>query len=199
MKNYFFIKKMYSDSDSGFETDIIEEDSDNEDSFSIYDFSEDPDYIDQYGLQGDVESKEYKQLPEKYIRKHKYDDDLNWEDISVYQRMSAELIEDVTEFLDWYEISRFKGELSEEFIDYHREDVDWDAIFFYQDLSVNFMINYADRLSENGWYWISRRSYLPSKFKKVFVNKLDWDYIIDMYGTPSASENEDEDEDEDKS
>jgi hypothetical protein len=87
-----------------------------------------------------------KVLSEEFMEKNS--DNLDWFDISRYQKLSEEFIERHSDKLNWFDISICQ-KLSEEFIEKYSDKVDWDWISTYQKLSKEFMEKFSDKFSTN--------------------------------------------------
>jgi len=100
----------------------------------------------------------------------KYDTYWDWTQISK-ARLSEELIEEYSYFVDWTEVS-MHSKLSEDFIELHRNDVNWDKISEWQKgLSEKFIRSFSDRVN---WKEISKNQTLSEKFMIEFKDKIDW-------------------------
>ena len=75
--------------------------------------------------------------------------------------------------VDWYDISTFQ-KLSEDFIREFKDKVYWIDISFYQKLSESFMREFQDKIY---WKYISYSQTLSEDFIREFKNKVDWENI----------------------
>ncbi len=72
-------------------------------------------------------------LPEKYLEEiiEKKPELVNWENLSIYKKLSEQFIEKYANKVDWKNISRYQ-KLSESFIEKYDDDVNWYNIMAYQ-------------------------------------------------------------------
>jgi hypothetical protein len=117
------------------------------------------------GLIRNIE-KEYV-LSESFIEK--YQDKLNWDDISQYQQLSESFIEKYKNKVNWFRISEYQR-LSEPFIEKWQNILNWDYISMYQNLSEPFIEKYKDKVD---WDIISKYQKLSQEFIKKYKDKLD--------------------------
>jgi hypothetical protein len=73
--------------------------------------------------------------------------------------------------VDWYNISKYQ-KLSEDFIREFQDEVDWDNISSYQKLSEDFIREFQNKVD---WYWISLNQKLSEDFIKEFNLNIDED------------------------
>ncbi|QXN67809.1 hypothetical protein FPHOBKDP_00055 [Listeria phage LPJP1] len=94
------------------------------------------------------QSSRYQKLSEEF------QDNVDWENISIYQRLSEDSIREFQDKVDWDYISMYQ-KLSEDFIHEFQDNVNWDIISRYQILSEDFIkeFNYID----NTYYIVSKK------------------------------------------
>ena len=63
--------------------------------------------------------------------------EINWNHISSYPKLSKDFIEKHKDRVDWNRIS-YHQKLSEDFIEKHKDRVNWNNISYYQKLSESF-------------------------------------------------------------
>ena len=80
------------------------------------------------------------------ISKQKFSDKVDWENISLFQKLSEDFIRKFSDKVHWRNISRCQ-ELSEDFIREFGDKVDWDNIFMYQNLSDDFIREFYDKIN----------------------------------------------------
>ena len=66
-------------------------------------------------------------------------------------------------------------ELSEEFIERHRDEVDWNAVSEHQELSEKFIEKFKDRVN---WEAISIYQRLSEEFIERHADRVDWFHIL---------------------
>ena len=110
-------------------------------------------------------------LPESFIEKHT--DEINWENISRYQKLSENFIEKYAGEVDWWIVS-CRQKLSENFIEKHVDDVDWMEICICQKLSEGFMEKHTDEVD---WESVSTYQQLSETFIEKHSNEIDWENI----------------------
>ena len=110
-------------------------------------------------------------LPESFIEKHT--DEINWENISRYQKLSKTFIEKHTDEVDWWIVS-YCQKLSENFIEKHTDEVDWESVSTYQQLSETFIEKHSDEVD---WESVSLYQKLSEKFIEKHIHKVDWEGI----------------------
>ena len=110
-------------------------------------------------------------LSEEFIEK--YQDKVNWDNISQFQSLSEEFMEKHFDKLNSKLISEYQV-LSESFIERHKNDLDWSNISFSQILSEPF-IEKNDYLVN--FYYISKFQVLSESFIERYSFKLDWLYV----------------------
>ncbi len=115
----------------------------------------------------------YQKLSEDFIERHK--NNFNWHYISIYQKLSEVFIEKHSDKVNWHYISRYQ-KLSEDFIERHADKVNWNYISIYQKLSEDFIERHADKVH---WHYISEYQKLSEDFIEKHKDKVDW-YCISM-------------------
>ena len=102
-----------------------------------------------------------------------FQDKVDWNYISMYQKLSEQFIEQFKEKVDWIYISKHQ-KLSEQFIEQFQDKVDWIYISMYQKLSEQFIEQFQDKVD---WNYISQYQKLSEQFIEQFKEKVDWNYI----------------------
>ena len=110
-------------------------------------------------------------LPEEFIEK--YADDVDWESISMYQKLSETFIEKHTDEVDWENISIYQ-KLSEKFIEKYADEVDWQGVSYRQKLSENFIGKHIDDVD---WIGICKYQKLSEGFIEKYAGEVVWHYI----------------------
>ena len=129
-------------------------------------------FIEKYADDVDWENISiYQKLSETFIEKHS--DEIDWEYISTYQKLSEKFIEKHSDEVDWQGVS-YRQKLSENFIGKHIDDVDWLGIYKYQKLSEGFIEKYAGKVI---WHYASMYQKLSENFIRKYKNKLNL-YVI---------------------
>ncbi len=113
----------------------------------------------------------YQKLSEDFIREFK--DKIVWYWISKNQKLSEDFIREFQNKINWYRISDHQ-KLSEDFIREFQNYVDWGNISTYQKLSENFICEFKNKVD---WGWISIHQKLSENFIHKFKNKVNWYYI----------------------
>jgi len=113
----------------------------------------------------------YQKLSENFIREFK--DKVDWYRISQYQKLSENFIKEFEDKVNWYKISIYQ-KLSENFIREFKDKVDWNYISMCQKLSTNFIKEFKDKVN---WNRISTSQKLSINFIKEFKDKVNWDNI----------------------
>ena len=117
----------------------------------------------------------YQKLSENFIRE--IQDRVVWRCISIYQKLSEDFMREFQDRVDWYFISIYQ-KLSEDFMREFQDRVDWYFISIYQKLSENFIREIQDRVV---WRCISKNQILSESFIREFnleVNKTtNWNYV----------------------
>ena len=114
-------------------------------------------------------------------------DDVNWSNISKYQKLSEDFIREFAHRVDWCYISSCQ-KLSENFIREYQDEVYWSNISRYQQLSEDFIREFKNEVD---WYFICMYQELTDEFKKEFKNEVDW-YSTSEYQDKKIFENTDE-------
>lgn len=78
----------------------------------------------------------------------KYPDEIDWNFISEYPRLSEKFIEKFQEEVNWELICMYQ-KLSQKFIEKHHDNVEWDIIGGTQKLSNKFILKHLDKLDIN--------------------------------------------------
>jgi len=111
---------------------------------------------------------------EKLIKKEKLDysvkefgDKVNWNNISVNQKLSLNFIREFKDKVIWRVIS-WKQQLSENFIREFQDKLDWYDISRYQILSFDFILKFKDKIN---WNYIEKYQ----KITKKDIEKLELD------------------------
>ena len=82
---------------------------------------------------------------EKFFDENMNNFKVDWGYISMFQKLSEELIEKYIDKVNWYRISQYQ-KLSESFIEKHYDKVNWDYILKYQKLSESFIEKHKNKL-----------------------------------------------------
>ena len=120
----------------------------------------------------------YLKLSESFIRE--FQDEVDWHWISVNQNLSEDFIREFQDKLPWNYISFYQN-LSEDFIREFQSEVYWGYISECQTLSESFIREFKDKVD---WYYISRNQKLSEDFIKEFQNEIHW-WEISTYQTLS--------------
>ena len=72
-------------------------------------------------------------------------DEYDWNNISIYQKLSEEFIREFQDRVNWLWISKYQ-KISEDFIKEFQEEVDWDNISKFQKLSESFIREFEYRV-----------------------------------------------------
>ena len=113
----------------------------------------------------------YQKLSEDFIREFK--DKVDWRYISMYQKLSEGFIGEYADRVSWYWVSMYQ-KLSEGFIREFKDRVNWGCISAYQHLSEDFIREFADMVD---WYWVSMYQNLSEDFIREFKDRVSWDCI----------------------
>ena len=81
---------------------------------------------------------------EKFFDENIDNFEVDWDYISVYQKLSEEFIEKYIDKVDWWYISKYQ-KLSEEFIEKYIDKLNWYCISKYQTLSEKFIEKHCDK------------------------------------------------------
>ena len=127
-----------------------------------------------------IDISSYQKLSEKFIEKHIHK--VDWAGISIYQKLSEQFVERHADKVDWKGVSTYQ-QLSETFIEKHTDEVDWDNISSYQKLSQKFIGKHADNVD---WLEICIYQKLSEGFIEKYADKVNW-ICISIY--QSLSEN----------
>ena len=110
---------------------------------------------------------------EKFFDENVDNFEVDWDDISYYQKLSEEFIEKYVDKIEWWYISRYQ-KLSESFIEKHIDKVDWVCISISQKLSEVFIEKHIDKIN---WRYISQCQTLSESFIEKHDDKVNWWYI----------------------
>lgn len=110
-------------------------------------------------------------LSEEFIEE--FADKLFWSYISTYQILSEPFIENFSDKVDWYRISCDQL-LSEEFIRIHKNDVNWCYISGRQLLSEPFIAEFSEKVD---WFFICSRQTLSEPFIREHKDEVRWNII----------------------
>ena len=105
------------------------------------------------------------------INLHNYKDNL-----SMVNSISKEFRDFIREFkdeVDWEYISEYQ-KLSGKFIREFQDEVDWCCVSYRQKLTENFIRKFKNKVS---WFWVSRFQKLTEDFIREFQNDVDWGNI----------------------
>jgi hypothetical protein len=110
------------------------------------------------------------QLSEKFIIK--YQEKLNWKNISEYQKLSKDFISKYYHrYLNFYYLSR-NVNLTEEIIEEFKNDLYWDQLSLYQNFSLDFLIKHKKTIKQRIEEFKSNKN-TPEKIKRDFLNFLE--------------------------
>ena len=100
-------------------------------------------------------------------------EEIDWLNISRYQKLSEDFIREFKDEVNWVCISE-NQKLSEDFIREFKDKVNWFWISKYQKLSKDFIREFKDKVN---WFWISKYQKLSEDFIREFQNEVDWGCI----------------------
>ena len=100
-------------------------------------------------------------------------ENVDWNYISAYQKLTEDFIREFKDYVDWYWISK-NQKLSENFICEFKNNVNWNFISKYQNLSEDLIREFKDKLD---WNNISKYQKLSEDFIREFKNNVSWYYI----------------------
>lgn len=103
----------------------------------------------------------------------RYNENLNWNLISIHQKLNDELINTYQNKINWLIISE-KQILSENIIRKFKDKVNWKSISQYQNLNYDFIREFSDKVF---WKKISRYQKLNEDFLNEFTNEVYWPNI----------------------
>ena len=127
-------------------------------------------------------------LSSDWLRKHK--DELNWTEVCRHQKLEESLMDQLSDYVSWFAISKWQLHLSDDFIRRHwwdlskrelfkthqlsqsllrefLDDIDLDYVVTNQELSIDFLREFGDRMN----WSITRRN---QHYFKYDFNE-DWD------------------------
>ena len=113
-------------------------------------------------------------LPEKFIEK--YADNVDWDNISIFQKLSENFINQYSNMVNWCFICKYQ-KLSESFIEKYADEVDWLYVSIHQQLSENFINKYSDMVD---WENISIYQKLSETFIEKYAGEVDW-WTVSIY------------------
>jgi len=121
--------------------------------------------------------KSVKQELNKILKEHNYKNinEIDWNCISHYQKLSEDFIREYKDKVNWVYISHYQ-QLSEDFIKEFKDKVEWRWISEFQQFSEDFIREFQDKIR---WCDISRYQELSFKFISEFRNKLDLDKLLE--------------------
>ena len=120
-----------------------------------------------------MEQKKLEYINSICNKKYQYINDVEWFDISKYQKLSEDFIRDFRNEVNWGYISQYQ-QLSEDFIREFSHRVNWRCISYIQKLSEEFIREFQDNID---WFSISKYQKLSEDFIREFADKVDWGYI----------------------
>jgi len=125
--------------------------------------------VNQYGIDK-VVFVAFKHCHEKVVLWicRNFTDQLDWWDISAYQKLSEDFIREFQDKVDWWAISRSQ-KLSETFIREFQDKMDWERISTFQKLSEEFIREFKDDVD---WWHIFHYQKLSKAFRKEFSDKI---------------------------
>ena len=95
---------------------------------------------------------------------------VNWEWISIHQKLSEEFIREFKNEVNWGYISAYQ-KLSENFIREFKNEIVWIWISISQNLSEGFIREFQDKVF---WWYISIYQKLSENFIREFQDKINW-------------------------
>jgi hypothetical protein len=103
-------------------------------------------------------------------------EEVDWDYISVYKKLTEDFIREFKNNVDWCFIS-INQTLSEKFIREFKDNVNWEYISRHQKLSEDFIREFSDKVY---WTYISKYQKLSEDFMEEFADKLNW-ILIPIY------------------
>ena len=103
-------------------------------------------------------------------------EEVDWDYISVYKKLTEDFIREFKNNVDWSFIS-INQTLSEDFIREFKYNINWEYISQYQKLSEDFIREFSDKVD---WTYISKYQKLSEDFMDKFADKLNW-ILIPIY------------------
>lgn len=103
-------------------------------------------------------------------------EEVDWDYISVYKKLTEDFIREFKNNVDWLFIS-INQTLSESFIREFKHNINWEYISRHQKLSEDFIREFSDKVD---WTYISKYQKLSEDFMDEFADKLNW-ILIPIY------------------
>ena len=110
----------------------------------------------------------YQKLSEDFIRE--FQNKVNWICISANQKLSENFIREFKDQVNWINVSDYQ-KLSEDFIREFKNKVNWSNVSYSQKLSESFIREFKDKLN---WYYISASQKLSESFIREIKDTVYW-------------------------
>jgi len=124
----------------------------------------------------------HQKLSENFIREFK--DKVYWGRISAYQKLSENFIREFKDKVDWVWISEYQ-KLSEDFIREFKNKVYWGNISKYQKLSEGFIREFKLKIGSDNWLYKDKGFKLEKIKETGLYEFLDSDHILAYKGIRS--------------
>lgn len=105
----------------------------------------------------------------------KYKDKLNMQNLWSHVQLSEDALDELSKNKYNIKDCAYLSKLSEEFIDRHKDELNWNYVSSFQKLSEEFIESHLDYVD---WGCISSYQKLSEEFIEKYANKIDWKFII---------------------
>ena len=122
-------------------------------------------------------------ISENFIRRHK--NELPWETICSYQKLTEPFMEEMSDFLSWPDVSA-RQKLSEPFIRKHINQLSLEDLCLCQVLPERLIEDFAYKLTPDCWSAISYHQTMSEDFMARHKKDIDWK-CVSMYGSLTMS------------
>lgn len=124
----------------------------------------------------DITTSSKKQDFINFLREHK--DEINWQYISHYCTFDDKILNEFKDYLDLKSLQIYKTKMPESFIRRWKEDFSMQNLLMNQNLSEDFLREYADQFKRLEWNLICRWQKLSESFIREFTKKVNWKIIV---------------------
>lgn len=118
---------------------------------------------------------EYQVLSKEFCLKHKHR--VDWYYLSTKKWVTVDFIREYSEFVNWRSICSIRTSFPIEFIREFAPKLAWYYVFKYEELSEDVLRQYCHLYTEYDWSVLSSRQELSEQFMEDFADKLNWEYI----------------------
>lgn len=119
---------------------------------------------------------EFGELTSDWLRKHK--DQLNWSNVCRHQNLEDDFIDQMSQYVDWWMVSKYQLHLSEDFIRRNWNKLSIEILVDHITFTQEFIREQINTLTERELKLIVKYHELSFNFLREFKDKLPFNYVF---------------------